>query len=367
MSIRRTLAIAKRIIQQFIHDRRTVGLTVIVPLVLLYILGALFKTTSAFEVGFVSQDEGVVTSVGSQKASSVIEAGLKDTENLKWRKEDLASTKSDLETGKLDAYVLLDKNFSQNVLSGETPLVTIKLEGSDPNASRQVLGLINQSLVGSFANQNSIKPTVEYLYGGEKFDSLDYFAPVFIAFFAFFFVFLLTSVSFLRERSQGTFERIFASPVNNAELVVGYFLGFLVFAVVQSIIVLLYTVYILDVNFLGNIGFVFLIELLLVVGSVNLGIFLSAFAKNELQVVQFIPLVIVPQGLLSGLLFPIKSMPALLQWLSYAMPLTYANNALRDIMIKGKDLASVSFNIYILIAFALLMILLAAFSIRKGI
>jgi ABC-2 type transport system permease protein len=367
MSIRRTLAIAKRIIQQFIHDRRTVGLIVIVPLVLLYILGALFKTTNVFEVGLVNQDEGVTTPAGSQKVSSVVEEALKDTENLKWRKEDLAAAEKDLKDGTLSAYVLLDKNFSQNILAGKVPRVVIKLEGSDPNASAQVLGLINQNLIGSLAGQKLVKPTVEYLYGGEKFNSLDYFAPLFIAFFAFFFVFLLTSVSFLRERSQGTFERIFASPVNNAELVVGYFLGFSVFAVVQSLIVLLYTIYILNVHFLGNIGFVFLIELLLVVGSVNLGIFLSAFAKNELQVVQFIPLVLAPQALLSGLLFPVKSMPTFLQWVSYAMPLTYANNAMRDIMIRGKDLASVSFDIYILAAFALLMILLAAFSIRKGI
>ena len=196
---------------------------------------------------------------------------------------------------------------------------------------------------------------------------MDYFAPVFIAFFAFFFVFLLTSVSFLRERSQGTIERLFASPVNNAEIVIGYFLGFLVFALIQSLIVLLFTIYVLNVHFLGNIGFVFLIELIMVVGAVNLGIFLSAFARNELQVVQFMPLVIIPQALLSGFIWPIKSMPPVLQWLSYAVPLTYANTALRDIMIKGMDLSKVSFDIYVLIAFALLMIFLAGVSIRKGV
>jgi len=367
MSIKRILAVAKRIIRQFIHDRRTLGLIFIVPLVLLSILGALFKTTRAFEVGFVNQDVAVVTPVGNQKLSQKIEDSLKNTDNFVWQIKNLEDAGSDLKNGSLDAYVLLDKNFSSDILNKKTPKLTIQLEGSDPNASQQVLGLINQNLTNLFTSQKGAEIKVNFLYGGEKFNSLDYFAPVFIAFFAFFFVFLLTSVSFLRERSQGTFERIFASPVNNAELVVGYFLGFLVFALIQSLIVLLYTIYILGVHFLGSIWFVFLIELILVVGSVNLGIFLSAFAKNELQVVQFIPLVLAPQVLLSGLLFPIKSMPAVLRWLSYAMPLTYANNALRDIMIKGKDLASVSFDIYILIAFALLMILLAAFSIRKGI
>ncbi|OGY21885.1 MAG: hypothetical protein A2126_00705 [Candidatus Woykebacteria bacterium GWB1_45_5] len=367
MSIRRIFAVAKRIIRQFIHDRRTVALIVIVPLLVLSILGALLKTTPSYEVGFVNQDEGVTTPLSTQKISSAIEESLKDTENLKWHKINLEKAKSDLEDGTLDAYVLLGKSFSKDISERKSPLVIVKLEGSDPNASQQVLGLVNQNLLSSFSDQKLVDLKVDYLYGGEKFTSLDYFAPVFIAFFAFFFVIMLTSVSFLRERSQGTFERLFASPVNNAEIVGGYFLGFSIFALIQSLIVLLYTIYVLDVHFLGSLWFVFLIELILVVGAVNLGIFLSAFARNELQVVQFLPVIIVPQALISGFIFPIKSMPVILQWLSYAMPLTYANNALRDIMIKGKDLASVSFDIYILIAFAFLMILLAAFSIRKGI
>ena len=367
MSTRRILAVAKRIIRQFSHDRRTLGLIVVVPLLLLSILGALFKTTSAYDVGFVNQDKGVETPLGNQKFSDKTADSLKDSANLKWHKRDLEEAKSALESGSLDAYVLLNENFSQDVSDRKPPSVTINLEGSDPNASQQVLSLLNQSLTSSFTEEKPAEIKVDYLYGGEKFGALDYFAPVFIAFFAFFFVFLLTSVSFLRERSQGTIERLFASPVNNAEIVIGYFLGFLIFALIQSLIVLLFTIYVLGVHFLGNIGFVFLIELIMVVGAVNLGIFLSAFARNELQVVQFMPLVIIPQALLSGFIWPIKSMPAILQWLSYAMPLTYANTALRDIMIKGVDLAKVSFDIYVLAAFALLMIFLAGVSIRKGI
>lgn len=367
MSIQRTLAIAKRIVQQFVHDRRTLGLMVVVPLLLLSILGALFKTTRVFDVGFVNQDSGIVSPLGNQKLSQKIEDALKNSTTFEWQVKNLEEAENGLKNGSIDGYVLLDKNFSSDLLNKRPPTITIQLEGSDPNGSQQVLGLINQNLTALFESQKPADIKVDYLYGGEKFNSLDYFAPVFIAFFAFFFVFLLTSVSFLRERNQGTFERVFASPVNNAEIVLGYFLGFSVFAFIQSIIVLLFTIYVLNVHFLGSIWFVFLIELLLVVGSVNLGIFLSSFAKNELQVVQFIPLMIVPQGLLSGLIFPIKTMPTILQWLSWAMPLTYANNALRDIMIKGKDLASVSFDIYILSAFAIAMIVLAAISIRKGI
>ncbi|HEX7456178.1 MAG TPA: ABC transporter permease [Candidatus Nanoarchaeia archaeon] len=367
MSPRRVFAIAKRIIRQFVHDRRTVGLIVVVPILLLSILGALFKTTQVFEAGLVNQDQGVATPLGFQRISQKALDSLEGSESLTWHKLSLEEAKKDLEEGSLDAYVLLPKDFSQSVTEQKKPQITIALEGSDPNISQQTLGLINQNLARALAGQQLAEIKVEYLYGGEEFTSLDYFAPVFIAFFAFFFVFLLTSVSFLRERAQGTIERLFASPVNNAEIVLGYFLGFLIFATVQSLIVLLFTIYVLDVHFIGNIWFILLIELILVVGSVNMGIFLSAFAKNELQVVQFMPLIIVPQGLLSGLIWPIKSMPPLLQWISYAMPLTYANDALRGLMIRGAGLSKVSLDIYVLVAFALLMIFLAGLSIRRGV
>lgn len=367
MSVKRIVSIAIRIIKQFRHDRRTVGLIIIVPLLLLSIIGALFKTTRVFEIGFFNQDKEIATTLNREKISKEIEDNLKDSDELKWHKINLEEAKEELENDKLDAYVLLDKNFSADIFAGKTPQISVVLEGSDPYVSQQILGLINQRLLSSFPKQKQAEIKVDYFYGGEEFTSLDYFAPVFIAFFAFFFVFLLTSVSFLRERSQGTIERLFASPVNNAEVVAGYFLGFLIFALVQSLIVLLFTIYVLDVHFVGNIWYILLIELILVVGSVNMGIFLSAFAKNELQVIQFIPLVIIPQGLLSGLIWPIKAMPPLLQWISYAMPLTYANNALRDLMIRGFGLEKVSFEIYVLAAFALLMIVLAGVSIRRGV
>ena len=96
MSLKRSIAIAKRIIQQFVHDRRTLGLIVIVPILLLSILGALFKTTPTINVGFVSQDTGMQTPLGNQKLSQRIESLLEDTDNLKWHKENLEQAKSDI-------------------------------------------------------------------------------------------------------------------------------------------------------------------------------------------------------------------------------------------------------------------------------
>ena len=144
----------------------------------------------------------------------------------------------------------------------------------------------------------------------------------FIGLFAFFFVFLLTSVAFLRERSQGTIERLLVSPLSRTELVLGYVFGFRSSRWLQSLVILRFVIYVLRVHYAGNLGLLFLVTLALTIGGVNMGIFVSAFARNELQVVQFIPLLIVPQVLLGGLFFPVSTLPVVLKQLAYVMPLT---------------------------------------------
>jgi ABC-2 type transport system permease protein len=142
-------------------------------------------------------------------------------------------------------------------------------------------------------------------------------------------------------------------------------LGFGLFALVQSAIIVLFTAYVLQVHYSGNLAWVFLVTLILAIGAVNLGIFLSSFARTELQAVQFIPLVIVPQGLLSGLLWPVKDMPDWLQVVARALPLTYANEALTNIMIRGKGLAETALQIGVLLLFAALMVVLASLTLRR--
>src|SRR3990170_4671361 len=160
---------------------------------------------------------------------------------------------------------------------------------------------------------------------------LDNIAPALLATMALFFSFLLTGISFLRERSQGTMERLMASPVSRLDIVLGYLFGFFVFALTQTLIVLLFTIYVLHVRYAGDLWQIFVFQVVIITGAVNLGIFISAFARNEFQMVQFIPLIIVPQIFLAGVLWPVEKMPEYLQWISRFLPLTYAVQGLRDI------------------------------------
>jgi ABC-2 type transport system permease protein len=195
--------------------------------------------------------------------------------------------------------------------------------------------------------------------------TLDYIAPALLATLALFFGFLLTGISFLRERAQGTLERLWASPVSRLDIVVGYLLGFFIFALLQSLIIVLFTIYALDVQYRGDLWQIFVFQVIVLISAINLGILISAFARNEFQMVQFIPLIILPQVFLCGLLWPLEQMNDYLQWIAKFLPLTYAVRGLRDIMVWGKSLAEVWFDLTILVAFAIGISVITALSLRR--
>jgi ABC-2 type transport system permease protein len=157
-----------------------------------------------------------------------------------------------------------------------------------------------------------------------------------------------------------------ASPVSRLDIVVGYLFGFFVFALTQTLIILLFTIYALDVNYSGDLWQIFVFQVVVIIGAVNLGIFISTFTRNEFQMVQFIPLIIVPQVFLCGVIWPVAQMPGYLQWVAKFLPLTYAVSGLRDIMLSGQGLAEVGFDLGILVGFAVVMSAVASFTLRRG-
>jgi len=196
---------------------------------------------------------------------------------------------------------------------------------------------------------------------------LDYIAPALLATMALFFSFLLTGISFLRERSQGTMERLMASPVSRLDVVLGYLFGFFLFALAQTLIILLFTIYVLDVNYNGDLWQIFVFQIVVIAGAVNLGIFISTFARNEFQMVQFIPLILFPQIFLCGVIWPVEQMPEYLQWIGRFLPLKYGVDGLRDIMLSGMSLIDVWFELLVLVSFTVTTSILATLTLRRGV
>jgi ABC-2 type transport system permease protein len=195
--------------------------------------------------------------------------------------------------------------------------------------------------------------------------SLDVFSPAILATLILFFGFLITGISFLRERTQGTLERLLASPISKMDVVVGYLLGLLGFALVQTLIMFFYMVYVLDINYRGDLWQILIFQALMGVNAVCLGTFFSAFARNEFQMIQFIPLVIIPQVFVSGLFIPVDQLPVVLEWISKFLPLTYGVEGIRAMMLQGQSLLDIGKDIWILVAYAAGLLILASLTLRQ--
>ncbi|MBN1965926.1 MAG: ABC transporter permease [Anaerolineae bacterium] len=381
MNTTRIFTLAGRVARQIMRDRRTIGLFLIAPMIVLA-LGALLlrSEAGAIPVGIVNTDEGAtVLLVGEVNLGQRIVDAMQESEGLIPVVLDADEIDDALRDGRVQGVVSFPADFSATFASTRHATIPLRLEGSDPTQALSLTGNLLRAAIRAFAtltpaimgtastdpDELPISIETEYLYGGPEYDMLDYFAPVYIALIVFFFVFILTAVSFLRERSQGTMERLLATPASRFEIVTGYMLGFLVFALAQAALLLIFTVVVIQIHYAGNLLNVFLAETLLVFVAVNLGIFLSTFARNEFQVVQFIPIVIFPLVLLSGLVWPVEDLPGLLRPIAYFLPLTYVNEALRGVMIKGLGLGDILPQLIILAGFAVLLLIAAAASIRR--
>jgi len=164
--------------------------------------------------------------------------------------------------------------------------------------------------------------------------------PMLLGTFPFVMMFLVTSITMLRERNQGTLDRMMVSPIGRGDIMVGYAVAFLVLAAFQATVALTCAIQVFGMPLHGSVWQALVIVFALAVFGVALGLALSAFAHTEFQAVQFMPIVILPQIFLAGLLVPVSKMPQALEGASRAVPLRYSFRALDGVMVAGGTLWS---------------------------
>ncbi|MCI0345093.1 MAG: ABC transporter permease [Chloroflexi bacterium] len=378
MSARRVIAVARRIAEGFRRDERSLGLLFAAPLLVTALLGWVIRDSAAGAVNLVVADAPAAVLDALRDAAADV---ADDVEVAILEVADAAEARELVRDG--DADIAL-------VVSGTPPALemTVITEGTDPASEAGSFGVVQQLLVRAVASLLPVpggalpEVTRETIHLSPDANQLDVLAPVFLGIFAYFFVFILTGISFLRERIGGTLERLLATPVTRGEIVLGYSLGFGFFATLQVLVLTLFVFGNLEVPAIGplpefTIGLnvqtvgspwvAFLVALLLAIGAVNLGIFLSTFARTELQILQFIPIVIVPQTLLGGVFWPVERLPDVLAAVAQVLPVTYAVDALREVMLKGADLTSslVQTDLAVLAGIAVLFVGLAAGTIKR--
>ena len=380
MSPLRVAAVVRRIVAQFRRDPRSLALLFVAPLAIIALLGWVLSSSQSTNarIAIVNESTGPAGSVVATRLESALDGqtGIVLDKSV----TDISSAERMLKDKTLDLIVVLPADFS--VQNRKIVLTTL---GLNPMAEAASIPIIQKALIGAVVDSASaVLPTIERssVYGSPDATQLDTLAPVVVGFFAYFFVFILTGISFLRERIGGTLERLLATPVSRSEIVVGYSIGFGFFATLQVAIVLAFVLGRLSVpaigpvpefaiglgvKTVGNPLIAYLLVLILGLGAVSLGIFLSTFARTELQILQFIPIVIVPQAILSGFFWPIEQLPNLLQPVARILPVTYAIDGLRQVMIAGADLSSaqVQLDLGVLAGIAAVFVILAAATIRR--
>jgi ABC-2 type transport system permease protein len=380
MNLRRTFAISRRIVSQFRRDRRTLGLMFAAPIVILGLLGWVIRdqTPEPTRLAVVNQ----AGQQGELIRTTIVRVAADGTAIVRDDIVDEDAARAALAGGDLDVALILPEGLPADVQAGRPATLRVITPGLAAGDEAGRIAGLQAALVGSLAPGRM--PTIERetIYGSAGDDMLDAFAPGLVGFFAYFLVFILTGISFLRERVGGTLERLLATPIRRSEIVVGYSLGFAFFATLQVILIMAFALGTLEIPSIGplpsfaiglgiaNAGsplLAFLVALLLALGAVNLGIFISTFARSEFQILQFIPIVIVPQGLLSGLLWPVSSLPDVLEPVARALPLTYAVDGLREVLIKGSDLGggALQLDLAVLAGVVVLLAVLATGTIRR--
>jgi ABC-2 type transport system permease protein len=175
------------------------------------------------------------------------------------------------------------------------------------------------------------------------------FGPPLLALFPFIVMFLVTSVTTLRERSSGTLERLLSMPINKADLLLGYALAFGLVALAQAVVAVALTVGLLGLDVTGPVWMLTVVAVLDAVLGTALGLFVSAFAETEFQAVQFMPAIVLPQVLLCGLFVARDSLPSVLEAASEVLPLSYAVEAMQQVQ-ANSDLSSTLYTDLLVIA-----------------
>ncbi|MCJ8009283.1 ABC transporter permease [Lederbergia wuyishanensis] len=364
----RILALVKRIILQMLRDKRALALMMVAPLLILTLLHYLLSGGS----------DTPRLGVNLSKDDALIEM-LKD--------KDLEVLHYD---GLKTSITFIEQHDLDGVLEAQEDTITLTLLNEETSKAKvlqmnvqQALAAINakkqaenmKKFVEDIQTKLQVKPPqmeqvaapslhTTFIYGNKDTTFFDLLSPILVGFFVFFFVFLISGIALLKERTTGTLDRLMATPIKRWNIVFGYVFGYGLFAIIQTLIVVFYSVKVLDITIVGSLWNVILINLTLALVALSLGILLSSFANSEFQMMQFIPVAIVPQIFFAGIL-PVEGMANWLQVIAKFIPMYYGGNALVNIMYKGLGLSDIKNDIFVLLGFACVFLVLNILALKK--
>jgi ABC-2 type transport system permease protein len=376
--------IAWKDLMELFRNRLGLVMLVLMPIFMMGMVGFIFPSNNSLDhvpVALANLDAGYGGStVGSQVFLTALngineQTGMMDFSNA----TDLNALKESVQKGEIQGGIVIPSNFTQSILSGEQGTLIIVTDNSNPQISatmQSALTAVFQQMGTLLAQQNvmALDPTinannalaivqpyniaVEGVVSGHS-SYFDFIAPGIMAMTVMMSVMTGLPAAISQEKEVGTLDGIMVAPINRLSIIVGKTLAQTARGLLQGVIILVLASILFGVSIQGSILLVFGLLLLGVFSFVGLGVVLTSFAKDQETAMMVMMTLMFPMMFLSGVFFPIQQMPWYMQDISKALPLTYAADALRKVMVLGAGIPEIATELTVLIAFGVIMIAIA--------
>jgi ABC-2 type transport system permease protein len=371
--------IAKKDLTELFRNRLGLVLLIVMPLFMMVMVGFIYPsngTITDLKVGVVNEDSGFNNIFASQSFLLGLQGINNQTHLLVMTNvSSTADLKDMVQRGQLQGGIVIPSNFSQSIMSGEQGTIIIVSDESNPQISATIqasLSIVFNAMGQQLALQNvlplnttnplavvqpySIK-TQGVISGHPSY--FDFIAPGIMAMTVMMSVMTGLPVAISQEKEIGTMDGIMAAPVNRLSILLGKTIAQTGRGLIQGVIILALAIGLFGVAIQGSILLVFALLLLGVFSFVGLGIVITSFTKDQETAQMMMMTLMFPMMFLSGVFFPIQQMPWYMQAISKVLPLTYAADALRKVMVLGAGISQISTELIILTAFGIVMIAIA--------
>ncbi len=378
--LKHSFRIAQKDLTELFRNRLGLVLLIVMPLFMMVMVGFIYPTNgtiSDLKIGVVNNDEGFH---GNYAPGQGFLTGLNVINDqthmlIMTNVSSVADLKDMVQRGQLEGGIVLTANFSESIATGQQGTIIIISDESNPQISATIQGALKavftemgtKQAIQNVAPLNAtnslavVQPfniqTQGVVSGNPSY--FDFIAPGIMAMTVMMSVMTGLPVAISQEKEIGTMDGMMVAPVNRLSILLGKTLAQTIRGLIQGVIILGLAIGIFGVAIQGSILLVFALLLLGVFSFVGLGIVITSFTKDQETAQMLMMTLMFPMMFLSGVFFPIQQMPWYMQTISQFLPLTYAADALRKVMVLGAGIPQISNELIILIAFGIVMIAIA--------
>ena len=369
-SFGRLLAMMIKELIQLRRDRLTFAMMVGIPIIQMTLFGfAINGDPRRLPTAVVAQEQGAFTRslVRALENTGYFEVVAPATNT--------ADAERMIARGEVQFVFTIPAGFERRVLRGERPAVLLEADATDPSATGNAIGAVQQlaasalrhDLTGSLAAAPAQAPfewRIHRRYNAEGITQYN-IVPGLMGVILTMTMIMMTGLAVAREVERGTMENLLATPVHPLEVMVGKIGPYVAIGFVQVTIILLAARYVFDVPFEGSLALLMLGVLVFIGASLTVGITISSVAQSQMQAMQMTFFFFLPSLLLSGFMFPFRGMPDWAQFIGQALPLTHFLRLIRGVMLKGSDWAAVWPHLWPLLLFTVVMLGIGLKRFRK--